>query len=316
MNQPVIHPDMQHLLDARRAAGPKGDGVEEQRSFWTAYTAVLNEPHPESMQVRDEIWNTVDGQVPVRIYTPAAAPQPAPAILYMHGGGFMLGDLDSSDFNAWGFAEETRSVVVSVDYRLTPEHPYPAAVNDCWNSLLRMHDRPDDLLIDPNRIAVAGDSAGGNLGAVMALKARDTGALKLAGAAIIYPATGLDQDAPSYFEFAEGPGLTRAGTMLYRDLYLPHDRDTTDPCARPIMADNLSGLAPFWVHSAEIDPIRDDGRQFAARVARDGGNVSYREARGMIHGFMRARGRGAAAHHEYSLICRFLAQCLAKPDEV
>ncbi len=309
-----IHPDMNHLLSARDAAGPKGENAEEQRRFWTSYTRALNERRPDDMDVWDERVETPEHAVPVRIYRPSAATRPIPAIVYLHGGGFMLGDLDSSDTIAWGFAQETGALVISVDYRLTPEHPYPAAVNDSWNTLLWLEVEAGRLGIDPRRIAVAGDSAGGNLGAVMALKARDTGAVTLAGVAIIYPATGLDQDAPSYLEHANGPGLTRDGTIRYRDLYLAGNHDTDDAYARPIMAKNLAGLAPFWVHSAEIDPIRDDGRLFAAKMARDGGDVTYREARGMIHGFMRARMRGEAARREYALICRFLRHCLGRGE--
>ena len=305
MAKPQMHPDMQYLIDVRDRVGPKGETPEEQRRFWYAYSRATNQPHPADMKVWDEVVETAEHRVPVRIYRPAGAPAIAPAIMYMHGGGFMLGDLDSSDSVAWGYAEQARAVVVSVDYRLTPENPYPAALNDCWGTLLWMAGNAGRLGIDANRLAVAGDSAGGNLGAVMALKARDTGALKLACAAIIYPGTGLDQDQPSYLEHADGPGLTRAGTIKYRKLYLTRPEDQDDPYGRPILAD-LSGLPPFWVHSAEIDPIRDDGRAFAAKLAMAGVDVTYREARGMIHGFMRARFKGKAAAREYDLICDFL----------
>ena len=315
LSAPAMHPDMTILTDARDAAGPKGETAAEQRAFWTAYTGALNDPAPADMTVWDETVPTADHKVPVRIYRPSGLDGPAPAVMYMHGGGFMLGDLDSSDAVAWGFAEQARALVVSVDYRLTPDHPYPAAFNDCWGTLLWMVEHAARLGLDPARIAVAGDSAGGNLGAAMALKARDTGALELAAAAIIYPGTGLDQDQPSYSQFADGPGLTRAGTIKYRDLYLPHDRDTDDPYARPVMAADLTGLPPFWVHSAEIDPIRDDGRVFSAKLAQAGCHVTYREARGMIHGFMRARFKGQAARHEYDLICRFLCDHLHGDDD-
>jgi len=310
MSKPQMHPDMQILIAARDAAGPKGETPQQQRKFWFAYSRALNEPHPADMKVWDEVVETAEHNVPVRLYRPAGLTDPAPVIMYMHGGGFMLGDLDSSDSVAWGFAQQAGAVVVSVDYRLTPEHPYPAAFNDCWGTLLWLTGHAARLNIDSNRIGVAGDSAGGNLGAAMALKARDSGALKLTCAAIIYPGTGLDQDQPSYTEFADGPGLTRAGTIKYRDLYLPDDRDTDDPYARPVMARDFSGLPPFWVHSAQIDPIRDDGRVFASKLAMAGVDVTYREARGMIHGFMRARFKGRAAAREYDLICDFLKRHL------
>ncbi len=306
MENTHLHPDMQVLIDARDGAGEKGDTPEEQRRFWTAYTTATNRPAPADMAIMDEIVATDDHPTPVRIYRPAGAPEDAPAIIYMHGGGFMLGDLDSSDSVAWGLAEGANALVISVDYRLTPEFPYPAAFNDCWGVLKWASENADALDIDPWRIGLAGDSAGGNLGAALALKARDTDAPNVACAAIIYPGTGLDQDRPSYIEHADGPGLTTAGTKKYRDLYLAHDRDTDDPYARPIMAKDFSGLPPFWVHSAQIDPIRDDGRDFAAKIASAGGNVCYREAKGMIHGFMRARFTGKDAAHEFALICAFL----------
>lgn len=311
MTKPAIHPDMQILAAARAPAGRFDDSIAGQRAAWAYYSEALRQPPPNDMKVWEDVAPGDDGDVAVRLYRPAgAAAMAAPAVLYMHGGGFMKGDLDSSDAIAWGFAEQAGAVVVSVDYRLTPEHPYPAAVNDCWASLLWLAGAAERLGVDAERIAVAGDSAGGNLAAVMCLKARDAGAPAIACAALIYPGTGLDQDYPSYREFADGQGLTTAGTSAYRDMYLPDDRDTDDPYARPVMAKDLSGLPPFWVHSAESDPIRDDGRVFAAKLAEAGVNVTYREAKGMVHGFMRARFGGAAARAEYDLICNFLRERL------
>lgn len=311
MAKPPIHPDMQILAAARAPAGMFDDDIAGQRAAWTYYSENLRRSPPEDMRVWDETVASADGDIQVRIYRPAAAPATgAPAVLYMHGGGFMKGDLDSSDAIAWGFAEQTPAVVVSVDYRLTPEHPYPAAMNDCWACLNWLHDQVERLGVDAGRIGVAGDSAGGNLGAAISLRARDAGGPAIACAALIYPGTGLDQDYPSYKEFADGQGLSTAGTRAYRDMYLPNDRDTDDPYARPVMAKDFSGLPPFWVHSAESDPIRDDGRVFAAKLAEAGVNVTYREAKGMVHGFMRARFEGAAARAEYDAICRFLTEHL------
>ena len=262
------------------------------------------------MEVFDLAIPTEERDVPVRVYRPEGATGPRPVILYMHGGGFMLGDLDSSDGIAWGFAQGTGAVVVSVDYRLTPEHPYPAAFNDCYGVLAWIAENPDELGIDAGRIAVAGDSAGGNLGAAVSLAARDRGGPRIAAQALIYPGTGLDQDAPSYLENADGPGLTTESTKKYRDLYLPGNRDTDDPYARPVMATDHSGLPPAWIHSAEVDPIRDDGRVYASKLALAGTQVTYREARGMIHGFMRARFSGPGAKAEFDAICSFLREHL------
>lgn len=311
MAKPAIHPDMQHLAAARAPAGMFGATIEEQRKAWAYYTGRLNQPAPADMKVWDETASAAGRAVPVRVYRPAAAPAAsAPAVIYIHGGGFMKGDLDSSDSVAWGFAEQARAVVVSVDYLLTPEHPYPAAFDDCWATLLWLGQDAARFGVDPARIGLAGDSAGGNLSAAIALKARDTGAAQVRCAALVYPGTGLDQDYPSYKEFADGQGLSLAATRGYREMYLPGNVDTRDPYARPVVAEDLSGLPPFWVHTAGCDPIRDDGRVFAGRLAEAGVNVTYREAKGMVHGFMRARFKGDAARAEYDLICRFLADSL------
>ena len=308
----AIHPDMQVLIEAGKAAGQEGDEDDAAagRRFWTAYTQALGRPYPDDMAVHDDVIPTADNEVPVRVYRPGGADGPRPCVLYVHGGGFIVGDLDSSDSIAWGFAQGTGAVVVSVNYRKTPEHPYPAAFNDIYGTLEHVAGHADQFGIDPGRIALAGDSAGGNLSAAACLAARDRDGPAVVAQALIYPGTGLDQSYPSYIENAETPTLTTAGTRKYRDLYLPGNRDTDDPYARPVMAENHSGLPPAWVHTAEIDPIRDDGRVYASKLALAGGWVSYREARGMIHGFMRARFTGDCARAEFEAICGFLASRL------
>jgi acetyl esterase len=307
---PQMHPDMQALLQAREQTnaqlGPRGDAPEDARRWWNIYASVLAQPHPEDLHVHDRSIPTDDNDVPVRVYRPAGLDDRSPCVIYMHGGGFMMGDLDSSDSIAWGYAQETRATVVSVDYRLTPEHPYPAAFNDCYGVLTWLAANADEIGIDAGRIAVAGDSAGGNLGAVLALAARDRQGPPIAAQALIYGSFGLDQDAGSYLEYAEGLGLTLASTRKFRQLYLPGNLDTDDPYARPLKAQNLSGLPPALVHSAEMDPIRDDGRAYAARLALAGNWVTYREARGMVHGFLRARFTGASARAEFEVACAFL----------
>ncbi len=299
------HPDMQVLIDAQKIAYG-GTTVEEQRKAWSAYTRKLAIPRPPGMLVRDLAIPTPGYEVPVRIYRPADMTGALPCIVYMHGGGFMKGDLDSSDPIAWGLTHETGAVTVSIDYRLTPEHPYPAAFNDCFGVLSYLSAHARHFEINPARIAVVGDSAGGHLAASLCLAARDRGGPRIAAQVVIYTVVGTDMTSPSYVDNAEGYGLTTAACQTYMKLLLPEPAHQTDPYARPIIATDFSGLPPAYVVSAELDPVRDDGRIYASKLAIAGVDVTYHEARLMMHGFMRARFTGATAKAEYDRICAYL----------
>ncbi len=302
-----LHPDMQALIDARSGL-PEAHSIADERHNWTTYSERLSEPPPADMTIEDLAVHCADRVIPVRCYRPAAltGDTAAPAVIYLHGGGFMKGDLDSSDSIAWGYAELVPAVVFSVDYRLTPEHPYPAAFDDSYAVTAYLSQQAADLSIDPKRVAIAGDSAGGNLAAATCLAARDRDGPTIAAQVLVYPGTGLDQTSGSYIECADAFGLSTAATVRYRDLYLPDDPHTQDPYARPVLAEDFSGLPPAWVHPAEIDPIRDDGRTYAAKLAMAGTPVQFREAKNMIHGFMRARFTGAAARAEFAAVCGFI----------
>lgn len=257
---------------------------------------------------------TLDHAVPVRIYRRAGQAGPAPAVIYLHGGGFMLGDLDSSDSNAWGLCEQADAVVVSVDYRLTPEHPYPAAFNDCYGVLAWLAAHGAEIGIDPTRIALCGDSAGGSLGAACCLAARDRNGPAIAAQALVYPTLGADPILPSYTESRDGPSLTTMDMIHYNDVYFSGFRHAADPYAAPLKATNVANLPPTFVHTAEFDPIRDDGRAFAARLAAAGVWVTYREARRMLHGFLRMREAGPQARAEFAALCAFLRDRLAATE--
>lgn len=301
-----LHPDMQVLVDARRPT-PPGQSVGEQRESWNAYAARLSRPHPDTLDVRDTVASNSGLSVPVRIYRPKAAAGLTPCMLYMHGGGYMLGDLDSSDSIAWGFAAETGATVISVDYRLTPEHPWPAGFDDCWTALLWAVAQGPAIGIDPGRLVVGGDSAGGRFAASLSQKAKIEGGPRIRAQAVIYANAGPIPDAGSMVDFATGFGLTAARTTEFGQLLFPDGPWLDDPVAFPVMADDLEGLPPTLVHMAEFDPIRDAGRAYAAKLVLAGNDVTVRTARGMIHGFMRARFTGAQAAAEYKFICDFLA---------
>ncbi|MEC9153414.1 MAG: alpha/beta hydrolase [Pseudomonadota bacterium] len=308
-NGKQLHKDMKHLIDARAAAGP-ATTIEEQRIAWTNYSNAMSEPHPDDMDVKDRTINCGHGGVPVRIYRPASAKTAAQCIVYSHGGGFMKGDLDSSDNFAWGLSQETAAVVISVDYRLTPEHPFPAAFDDVYGVICYIVEKPLEFGIDAKRIAVCGDSAGGNLSAAACLKARDLNGPKIVAQSLIYPGTGLDQRGGSYEENADAPGLTKEATEKYRDLYMTRPEDHENPYARPVIADNHSDLPPAWIHTAQHDPIRDDGEVYADKLRAAGNDVTYRCAELMIHGFLRARALGQGGRAEFEAVVNWLKEKL------
>lgn len=300
-----FHPDMKPLLDARKSMPPATTPAEMRRA-WTLYAQALSSPRPAGITTQDRTIPTPGFAVPVRIYRPSGTTGPLPCILYMHGGGFMLGDLDSSDTSAWGLCAEVSAVVVSVDYRLTPEHPFPAAFDDCFGVLRWLSDHAAEIGGDPSRLAVSGESAGGNLAAALALAARDRGSPALSACAMVYPCTGEETTLQSYIEYRDGPSLTTPRMEMYTEVYCSGAKHRRDPYASPAYAADFSGLPPTFVHTAECDPIRDDGRMFAAKLAQAGCNVTYREAKRMLHGFLRARLTGHAARAEHTALCAFL----------
>jgi acetyl esterase len=303
-----VHPDMQVLYDARSPV--PATTVGERRHQWNEYARKLSRPAPEDLAVEDLTIPTSVRAIPARVYRRRDGGQVQPCVVYMHGGGFMLGDLDSSDSIAWGYAFETGATVVSVDYRLSPENPWPAAFDDCYSVIQWLSENSVQMRIDARRIALAGDSAGGRLTAGLCIKARDEKGPLISAQVMVYASAGAIRDSRSAVEFAEGYGLTTARYREFYDALFPDNSYDDSPYAWPMRADDVSGLPPALVHPAEFDPIRDDGRAYAAKLARAGTTVTLREAKGMIHGFMRARFTGAAARSEYNVICAFLREHL------
>jgi acetyl esterase len=224
------------------------------------------------------------GPLRVRVYRPDSA-EPLPGLVWFHGGGWAVGSLDSHDPVCRYLARTTPCCVVSVDYRLAPEDPFPAGLEDCWTATEWTAREAGELGIDPGRIAVGGDSAGGNLAAVVALRARAAG-LPLALQVLVYPVTDSDLDTPSYLEHAEGLNLTRAKMEWYWQLYLAGG-DAAHPEASPLRAADLSGVAPALVQTAEYDPLSSEGEAYAERLEAEGVAVKLSRYDGVIHGFVR-----------------------------
>jgi acetyl esterase len=254
---------------------------------------------PEVGAVRSEM---IAGSIPVRVYSPDA-PLPAPTIVYFHGGGFVIGDLDTHDSLARRLCNDVGAVVVSVDYRLAPEHPFPAGVEDADSAVRWVVAHVSDFGGDPARVAVAGDSAGANLAAVAVQFATADG-IPLAAQLLAYPTTDAGGEYASLTENAEGYFLSRADMEWFFSRYLGMDLDdprarglSADPRVSPLRAASLAGLPPAIVATAEFDPLRDEGDAYATALAAAGVPVEHRQFPGMIHGFwgMGATSVGAEA---------------------
>ena len=225
------------------------------------------------------------GSLGLRVYTPLGD-GPFPLMMFFHGSGFVVCSLDTHDGMCRNLCAGTGCVVVSVDYRLAPEARFPAAPDDCLAATRWAVANAAALGADPGRVLVAGDSAGGNLAAVTALRIRDEGGPKLLGQLLIYPVTDhYDPGTPSMTENAEGYGLTRAGMIWFWDHYLPDKSRGADPHASPLRASNLRGLPPALVVTAEYDPLRDEGEYYAAHLHEAGVPTQMKRWDGMNHGF-------------------------------
>ena len=308
-----IHPDMADVIAAKQAIAQSTD-PEVMRAAWHDYEARFGRDRPSAMVVEDTAVPRPapdGGEIAIRIYRPEGARVPSPYVVYLHGGAFVKGSLDTGDTIAWGVADVAGVVVVSVDYRLAPQHPFPAALEDCHAVVSHLAEHGERFGVQGDRLALWGDSAGGNLAAATCLIARDRGGPNIVAQALNYPCLIDELTSDSYRCYAESPGLRTANMDLGWGRYLGDRRPTDDPYAAPLKAEDLSRLPPAHVHYAEIDPLADDAVQYAERLAAAGNEVVSRCARRMIHGFVRARFSGPEAAAEFARPCEFLRTRLA-----
>jgi acetyl esterase len=268
-------PDYDTMTVAEARASLRGDAI-----------AVAGRPLPLA-EVRDVL---VAG-LPARLYVPEGAPAPAPLLVYYHGGGHVCGDLDSHDAPCRFLAREAGVRILSVDYRLGPEHRFPAAVDDAAAAFTGAVDEAENLGADPARIAVGGDSAGGNLAAVAAQQTHGNGP-QPAFQLLIYPVTDYFTERPSRRLFASGYLLTERDIEWYRTNYVGSPDDARDPRLSPLLTQDLSGLPPAYVVTAGFDPLRDEGEEYARRLRDAGVPVTLRRFPGTVHGFVNMVGLG------------------------
>ncbi|MFL6185991.1 MAG: alpha/beta hydrolase [Actinomycetes bacterium] len=292
----ALLPEIRSLLDQQATSGRPPlhhQSVEQARAFHAADAAALNGPPAPVAAVADRRVPGPAGELPVRVYTPDGSP-PFPIVVWFHGGGWVVGTLDTYDPLCRALAAATPAVVVSVDYRLAPEHRWPAAVEDAYAATEWASRNAAALGGVQHRLAVAGDSAGGNLAAVVALGARDRGGPAIAFQLLVYPVLDAAGDTASWREYADGYHLTADGMRWYWDHYLG-GADGAAPDASPLRAAFVGGLPPALVIGAEYDILRDEGEAYAARLAEAGVDASASRHAGVVHGFVRWRAVTGAA---------------------
>jgi acetyl esterase len=285
-----LDPKAQTLLDARHALGGRPIetlSVADARAQTIQQSAPLNKRPIAVAAVLNQTIPGPGGDLSVRIYRPEGR-GPFPTVVYFHGGGFVICNLDTHDGLCRALCDASGHQLVSVDYRLAPEHKFPAAINDAHAATRWVFDHAAEIDADPVRISLAGDSAGGCLAAVVCIRLRDEGGPTPCGQVLIYPITTLRLDTtPSYAEFADGYGLTRAGMHWFLSHYLADPSEANDPSGSPLLAPDLSGLPPALIYTAEYDPLRDEAEQYAARLAESGVPTVLTRQEGMFHGYFR-----------------------------
>jgi acetyl esterase len=287
----VLDPDAAAVYKAFQKAGrPPYETVSpaEARALYLKGRAVTNPKPPELKSVQPLAIPSPSGSIPARVYTPMKLRQAnglAPCLVFFHGGGWVIGDLDSHDVVCRKLADEGQLIVISVDYRLAPEHKFPAAIDDAIAATKWIAANATSLGIDASRLTVGGDSAGGNLAAVIAISARDGDGPAIAGQVLIYPAIDFAMTHPSHSEPETSILLTHSVIRWFRDHYLNAAADVHDWRASPARAETLVGLPPAYVLTAGADPLRDEGDEYAARLKEAGVTVTHRTFPGQFHGF-------------------------------
>ena len=279
--------ETQAILDMRAGATPFNEMSPQEAREAMAALRPQGEPEPVA-QVHEMVVPGPAGNIPARGYLPNDDPRNLPTLVYFHGGGWVIGDLDSHDAVCRAICNRAGMSVMSVDYRLAPEATYPAAAEDCYAAVAWMNSMYDQQGGRDDRIAVAGDSAGGNLAAVVSQMARDRGGPRIDSQILIYPVTDFNFETESYKQNGVDFGLSEAGMRWFWDLYLNDDSEGAQPYASPMQAADLSNLPRSLTITAEYDPLRDEGEAYAAALSAAGNQSACTRYDGVIHGFVSA----------------------------
>jgi acetyl esterase len=303
----VLHPQTRAFLDLLEKRGLPPThllSVADARKYYSERRSVTQLPPPDVALVRNLQAHWADGTIPLRFYRAIGtqASERLPVLVYYHGGGWTIGDLDTHDTLCRELCNGARCAVVSVDYRLGPEHRFPTAVNDAIAATRWVREQAKELSVDDSRLAVGGDSAGGNLAAVVTIAARDAGDLPIAFQLLIYPATDQHDNTVSHAENGKGYMLTRETMEYFAGHYIPDKSQYKDWRASPLLHPNLANLPPALIITAGFDPLRDEGAAYAKRLTEAGVRASYVNFPRQIHGFI-SMGRILDESHTAVALC-------------
>ncbi len=282
----TLDPQAKAFLEAMASSGapPLSTlNVEQAREMFRGMAAFGGEIE-DVKKVEDHLIHVEDGEFKVRLYTPNGT-GPFPIFVYFHGGGYVVGDIDLVDRLCRSITNRAETIVISVDYRLAPEHKYPVAVNDGYAAIKWAYNNATSFNGDPARMAVGGDSAGGSLAAILSLKAKNDNGPKLTAQVLIYPMTDFACESQSFDENGTDYNITTSDIRWFNSHYLSSDADIEDEYLSPLRSNNLADLPPALIITAQYDPLRDDGARYAEKLKENGNVVEYKCYEGMIHGF-------------------------------
>ncbi|RON76792.1 lipase [Pseudomonas chlororaphis] len=302
-----LSPQLAAFVERTLSFTSPDNSPQSLRDNYSRMCQAFTPPRPEGLRVSE----LQLAGVPARAYYPAR-PMPAdgwPCLLYLHGGGWVVGDLDSHDFITAYLAAQLQVLVIAVDYRLAPEHPFPAAFDDCLAAWRALQAGASPFALDARRQLVIGDSAGGNLAAALCLALRDAGEQLPAAQVLLYPGLGGAADLPSRSQCADAPLLGSNDLDTYQALYLPGP-ERHSPYARPLLATDLRGLPAAFIALAQFDPLRDDGALYHQRLLAADGDSQLYPGLGLVHGCLRARGLAPEVDALYGALLDYLRDCL------
>jgi len=303
LEQLAANPDAPRMIDLPPAGA---------REMYRAMANMLDRQGTPIGKVEDRAIPGPGGDIPVRVYTPVAGGGKGPALVFYHGGGWVIGDLETHDALCRTLANEAGCKVIAVDYRLAPEHPFPAAIDDAYAAACWVEANASEIDIDPNRIAVAGDSAGGNLAAAVCLRAKAEKGPQIAFQLLIYPVTDAPADTQSYKDFGTGHFLEKESMDWFWNHYVVSaGADPKHPYAAPLQAESHAGLPPAYVVTAGYDVLRDEGKAYADALKKAGVEVEYVNYEGMIHGFFNLQGVLDVSREAVKAAAKALKEALA-----